>query len=83
MYSSRGGRTTRIAHLAATYSTNGMPVDADKPWYQLIDTEQIVEQATAARGHSCSSIHCCVGMTEPTDQQVQIGRSSTRASSTS
>ena len=76
----RHGRTTRIAHLAATYGTNGMPVDADKPWsVQLIDTEQIVEQATAAREDGADlvlvSIHCCVEyVTEPTDQQVQIGQ---------
>lgn len=74
----RHGRTTTIAHLAATYGTNGMPVDADKPWsVQLIDTEQIVEQATTARDDGADivlvSIHCCVEyQTAPTDRQTEI-----------
>ena len=75
----RHGRTTTIAHLAASYGTNGMPVDDDKPWsVQLIDTEQIIEQATAAREDGADlvlvSIHCCVEyQTAPTDLQVEIG----------
>ena len=75
----RHGRTTTIAHLAATYGTNGMPVDSDKPWsVQLIDTEQIIEQATTAREDGADvvlvSIHCCVEyVTAPSDLQVEIG----------
>lgn len=74
----RHGRTTRIAHLSATYGTNGMPVDADKPWsVQLLDTEQIVAQATRAREDGADlvlvSVHCCVEyVTEPTEEQVRI-----------
>ena len=46
----RGGRPVTVAHLAATYGTNGMPVDADKPWsVRLLDAEDVVERATAAR----------------------------------
>jgi len=76
----RHGRTTTIAHLAATYGTNGMPVDSDKPWsVQLIDTDQIVEQATAARDDGADlvlvSIHCCVEyQTAPTDLQLELGQ---------
>lgn len=76
----RNGRTTTIAHLAATYGTNGMPVDADKPWsVQLIDTAQIVEQATAAREDGADivlvSVHCCVEyQTAPTERQTEIAQ---------
>ena len=67
-----------VAHLAATYGTNGMPVDADKPWsVDLIDVAAIVAQATAARTAGAdlvvASIHCCVEYrTEPTPEQVTI-----------
>jgi Bacterial capsule synthesis protein PGA_cap len=46
----RAGRTVTVAHLAATYGTNGMPVDADKPWsVQLLDGDDLVRRATGAR----------------------------------
>ncbi len=73
----RAGRTVRIAHLAATYGTNGMPVDDDKPWsVDLIDTDRIIDQAKAARDDGAdlvvASIHCCVEyQTEPTAEQEQ------------
>ncbi len=46
----RAGRTVTIAHLAFTYGTNGMPVDADKPWsVDLADPAAIVARARTAR----------------------------------
>lgn len=46
----REGRTVTVAHLAATYGTNGMPVPADQPWsVQLVDADDVVRRATAAR----------------------------------
>ncbi|WP_421741897.1 CapA family protein [Cellulomonas sp.] len=74
----RGGRTITVAHIAATYGTNGMPVDAAKPWsVNLIDVPAMVAQATAARAAGAdlviASVHCCVEyQTEPTPEQVAI-----------
>ncbi|MDQ0374367.1 CapA family protein [Cellulomonas humilata] len=74
----RAGRTITVAHVAATYGTNGMPVDADKPWsVNRIDVPAMVAQATAARAGGAdlvvASIHCCVEYrTEPTTEQVAI-----------
>lgn len=46
----RGGRTITVAHIAAAYGTNGLPLPAQAPWVlQLIDVDQIVAQATQAR----------------------------------
>lgn len=46
----RGGRTVTIAQLSATYGTNGLPIPSDAPWsVQLIDADQLIAQATAAR----------------------------------
>lgn len=72
----RSGRTITVAHLAATYGTNGMPIDSDKPWsLNLIDTAKIVAQATAARAAGADvvlvSLHCCTEyVTQPTADQV-------------
>ena len=74
----RGGRTLTVAHVAATYGTNGMPIDPDKPWsVTLVDVAAMVAQATAARAAGAdlviASVHCCVEyQTEPTAQQVAI-----------
>ncbi|GCD21815.1 hypothetical protein CTKZ_33770 [Cellulomonas algicola] len=74
----RDGRVVTVAHLAATYSTNGMPVDADKPWsVDRIDVPALVAAATAARAAGAdvvvASVHCCVEYrTEPTAEQVAI-----------
>ena len=46
----RAGQQITVAHIAAAYGTNGMPIDADKPWsVNLIDVPALVAQATAAR----------------------------------
>ena len=46
----REGQTIRVAQIAATYGTNGLPIPSDAPWaVTLIDTDRLVAQATAAR----------------------------------
>ncbi|WP_426595306.1 CapA family protein [Cellulomonas sp. McL0617] len=72
----RAGRIITVAHIAAAYGTNGMPVDADKPWsVNLIDVPAMAAQAAAARAAGAdlviASVHCCVEyQTAPTAQQV-------------
>lgn len=40
----------RVAHLAYTYGTNGIPLPADRPWaVNLIDRERILAEARVAR----------------------------------
>ncbi len=76
----RYGRTVRVAHIAATYGLNGLTVPADRLWsVDLIDTDEIVRQATAAREAGAdlvvASVHCCVEYTaEPTERQVEIAQ---------
>ncbi|WP_151475598.1 CapA family protein [Streptomyces albicerus] len=42
--------TAKVAHLAYTYGTNGIPLPAGKPWaVNLIDPDRIVAEARAAR----------------------------------
>ena len=72
----RAGQTITVAHIAAAYGTNGMPVDADKPWsVNLIDVPAMAAQAAAARAAGAdlviASVHCCVEyQTAPTAEQV-------------
>lgn len=74
----RQGQTVTVAQIAATYGTNGIPVPADAPWaVQLIDTDQLIEQATQARDQGAdlvvASIHCCTEYdTDPHPDQVRI-----------
>lgn len=74
----REGQTIRVAHIAATYGTNGLPVPADMPWMvQIIDPAGLVAQATAARAAGAdvvvASVHCCVEYTNtPTAKQEEI-----------
>lgn len=74
----RAGQTITVAHIAAAYGTNGMPVASDKPWsVRLIDVPAIVAEATAARQAGADfvvvSVHCCVEyVTEPSAEQVQV-----------
>lgn len=44
----RGGREITVAHVAATYSTNGIPV-AEPHLVDLIDDDPLIDQAVAAR----------------------------------
>ncbi|WP_028049877.1 CapA family protein [Cellulomonas sp. URHD0024] len=72
----RGGQTITVAHIAAAYGTNGMPIAADKPWsVNLIDVPAMAAQAAAARTAGAdlviASVHCCVEyQTAPTTEQV-------------
>jgi Bacterial capsule synthesis protein PGA_cap len=74
----RGQEYIRIAHIAATYGTNGLPIPADSPWMvSTIDSATLIAQATAARAAGAdivvASIHCCVEyVSAPTQDQVQI-----------
>lgn len=74
----RAGRTVRIAHLAATFGTNGLPVPGSAPWsVQLLDTDALVQQATTARADGADlvvvSVHCCVEyVSEPTARQREV-----------
>jgi poly-gamma-glutamate capsule biosynthesis protein CapA/YwtB (metallophosphatase superfamily) len=74
----RNRQFIRVAHIAATYGTNGIPVPGDTPFaVSLIDTAALIQQATAAREAGAdvvvASIHCCVEyVSSPTDLQQQI-----------
>lgn len=47
----------RIAWLSYAYGTNGMPVDADKPWsVNLIDAARIERDAHRARQHGADAV---------------------------
>lgn len=47
----------RIAWLSYTYGTNGMPVDADKPWsVHLIDVPKILRDAHRARAAGADAV---------------------------
>jgi len=76
----RGGRTVTVAHLSATYGTNGMPVDADKPWsVHLLDADDVVARATAARDAGADlvlvSLHWGTEYrTAPTDAQRTVAQ---------
>lgn len=76
----RSGRTVTIAHLAATYGTNGLPVDPDAPWsVDLLDADDVVRRATTARAQGADvvlvSLHWGTEYrTEPTDGQRTIAR---------
>lgn len=76
----RAGQSITVAQIAATYGTNGMPVDADKPWsVTLIDVPAMVAEAKAARQAGAdlvvASVHCCVEyQTEPTAEQVEVAQ---------
>ncbi|UZN04892.1 CapA family protein [Cellulomonas sp. S1-8] len=76
----REGRTVTVAHLAATYGTNGMPVPADAPWsVQLLDGDDVVRRATAARAAGADlvlvSLHWGTEYrTAPTDTQRTLAR---------
>ncbi len=74
----RNGQRIEVAHIAATYGTNGIPVPADAPWsVTLIDTDAMIAEAQAAREAGAdivvASVHCCVEYTnEATAEQERI-----------
>ncbi len=68
----RGGRTVTVAHLAATYGTNGLPIPADAPWsVTLLDADDLVARASAARAGGADlvvvSVHAGVEYTSEPD----------------
>lgn len=76
----RAGQQITVASIAATFSTNGLPIPVDAPWsVQMLDVDQLIDQATAAREAGAdlvvASVHCCVEYNDvPTDEQVAIAR---------
>ncbi|CAL9599552.1 CapA family protein [Streptomyces sp. NPDC052644] len=73
----------RVAHLAYTYGTNGIPVPEDRPWsVNLIDESRILSDARAAREAGADvvvvSLHWGTEwQTAPDRQQLGLGRSLT------
>ncbi|MFI2104749.1 CapA family protein [Isoptericola sp. NPDC019693] len=76
----REGREITVAHLAAAYGLNGLPMPADAPWaVDLIDADRLVRQAREAREDGADvvvvSLHAGVEYTEDlTEQQVEVVR---------
>ena len=76
----REGREVTVAHLAATYGTNGMPVDAHRAWsVTLLDADDVVARAAAARAAGADlvlvSLHWGTEYrTDPTDAQRTTAR---------
>jgi poly-gamma-glutamate capsule biosynthesis protein CapA/YwtB (metallophosphatase superfamily) len=74
----RDGRMMTVAHLAATYGTNGIPIPADAPWtVDLIDADDLVSRAKAARQAGVDavvvSLHAGTEYTEElTDEQRDV-----------
>lgn len=75
-----GGQETVIAHLSATYGTNGMPVDADKPWsVTMLDADEMIAAAHSARQDGADivlvSMHAgSEYVTAPTEQQRKFAQ---------
>ncbi|MFD6134939.1 CapA family protein [Isoptericola sp. NPDC056618] len=76
----REDREITVAHLAAAYGLNGLPMPADAPWaVDLIDADRLVRQARQAREDGADvvvvSLHAGVEYTETlTDQQEDVVR---------
>ncbi|WP_229737856.1 CapA family protein [Isoptericola cucumis] len=76
----RADRRITVAHLAATYGLNGLPVPAEAPWaVDLIDADALAAAARAARADGADvvvvSLHAGVEYTEDlTDQQTDVVR---------
>lgn len=74
----RAGREIVVAHLSATYGTNGMPVPASAPWsVTLLAADDLVARATAARAAGADlvvvSMHAGVEYTTaPTTEQIEL-----------
>jgi len=74
----REGQRIRVANIAATYGTNGIPLP--EPWVvELIDADRLIEQATRARQAGAdlviASIHCCSEYRgQPDPLQVELAQ---------
>lgn len=77
------GGSAKVAQLAYTYDTNGIPAPEGQPWaVHLIDERQIVADARAARKAGADvvvvSIHWGTEWQDaPNDQQLSLGRALT------
>ncbi|MGA4959494.1 CapA family protein [Streptomyces lavendulocolor] len=75
----------KVAHLAYTYGTNGIPLPEGRPWaVNLIDENRILTDARAARTAGADvvvvSLHWGTEwQTAPDKQQLDLGRSLTAA----
>jgi poly-gamma-glutamate synthesis protein (capsule biosynthesis protein) len=75
----------KVAHLAYTYGTNGIPLPQGRPWaVNLIDENRILTDARAARTAGADvvvvSLHWGTEwQTAPDEQQLDLGRSLTAA----
>jgi poly-gamma-glutamate capsule biosynthesis protein CapA/YwtB (metallophosphatase superfamily) len=69
-----------VAHLSATFSTNGIPEPSDEPWLvQDLQVDDLIAKAEAAKQAGADfvvvSVHCCVEyQTMPTATQRDIDR---------
>ncbi len=74
----RGTRPITVAHLSATYGTNGLPIPADAPWsVDLIDADALVKAAGTARHDGADlvlvSLHAGTEYTETlTTEQTEV-----------
>ncbi|WP_406282850.1 CapA family protein [Embleya sp. NBC_00896] len=70
----------KVAHLSWTYSTNGIPLPADKPWVvNVIDRQRMIDQARAARAAGAEVVLLSVHwgtewQREPDEQQRTLAR---------
>lgn len=68
----------RVGLLSYTYSTNGLPVDSDKPWsVNLIDTDAIIAEAQRAREAGAETVVVALHdgleyQVTPSDSQLQL-----------
>jgi poly-gamma-glutamate synthesis protein (capsule biosynthesis protein) len=74
-----------VAHLAATYWLNGLPMPAQAPWaVELIDVDRLLRRAERAREDGAdfvvASIHCCIEYVhDPTPAQDELFRALLRS----
>lgn len=74
-----------VAWLSYTYGTNGLPVDAERPWsVNLIDPERIVADARRARRAGADAVLVALHwgteyVTEPTPDQRRLAEQLTRS----
>ena len=76
-------RGVRVGHVAATFSTNGVPLPAGREWsvdvVAVPDVEPLLAAAARARQAGAevvvASLHCCMEYRhEPTAEQVEAAR---------
>lgn len=76
----REGQRITVAHVAATYGTNGLPVPSGREWsVDLIDTAQLLKQAERARDDGADLVLVSLHFgqeyrIEPTAQQLEVAQ---------